>query len=52
MEAADEWRDEITASIKDLSTRIHKLERYIWIAFGAIAVLQFLGPFFADKVKP
>lgn len=37
--------EQILQRLDKLDERIIKVERYIWMAFGALAVLQFVFPF-------
>ena len=51
MENVREWREEVIEMIQKLDERVRKLERFIWIAFGALAVLQFVSPMVLEKLN-
>jgi hypothetical protein len=51
MEAQTEVNRQILARLDSLDDRVRKLERYIWIAFGALGVLQFAVPIILGHVK-
>lgn len=42
--------EQILSQLQGLDDRIRKLERYVWIAFGALAVLQFVAPRIVDTL--
>lgn len=42
--------DIILTKVEKLDERIRSLEKYIWIAFGAIGLLQFLAPIISKFV--
>lgn len=51
MDNAQEQRTEMLELIQKLDDRVRKLERFIWIAFGALAVLQFVSPIVLEKLN-
>lgn len=46
-----QMNQQILERLDSLDERVRKLERYIWIAFGALGVLQFAIPLIFGYVK-
>lgn len=47
-----EIKDNHTSIISDHETRIRFIERYLWAAWGVLAVIQFIGfAYFFDKLR-
>lgn len=44
METVVDQIETMSSKIDKLDDRIRSLEKYIWIAFGALGLLQFIAP--------
>lgn len=48
METAMEQIEAMSTKIDKLDDRIRSLEKYLWVAFGCLGLLQFLAPYLSN----
>lgn len=50
METVMDQIETMSGKIDKLDERIRSLEKYIWIAFGSLGLLQFIAPYISKFV--